>query len=81
MHVETVSGPNPWGSTRNVPGGHQCWFCKPDVYPPMPEWHTLCARCGDLIFVPGVDHLVDRMLVCAACDRLVELALEEGEAS
>ena len=69
--VETVSGPNPWAvKSEKLGGSHCCYFCQPESYPEMFERHTLCARCGQLIFTPDIpnDPMNEAMVVCEKCD-------------
>lgn len=70
--VETVSGHNPWRKPDLThPGVHGCYFCRPDNYLPMPEFHTLCCCCSQLIFTPEVadDPMNEAMLACERCEK------------
>lgn len=69
LRVETVSGPNLWKDFE-YKGRHRCYFCRPEAYPPMLKGHTLCARCGQLIYVPELDDpMNDAMVVCEKCEQ------------
>jgi hypothetical protein len=70
-----VKGDNPWGYDRNVGEKHNCFFCNPSLYPPMPDGDTLCSRCGQLIYKPGIDARNMGMVVCPKCDE--DLMLDE----
>lgn len=66
MRVETVSGPNPWRANGTP---HTCYFCAPERYPAMPELHTICARCGQLIYTPEHDDPMNLALtICEKCE-------------
>jgi hypothetical protein len=74
--IETVSGPNHWVARFTAQGKHLCYWCRPHFYPPMPEFHTLCARCGQFLFTPGYnDPRNMAMVVCEKCDH----EMSEGE--
>lgn len=61
--------PNVWREFTTEIGLHCCYFCRADLYPPMPEFHTLCARCAVPIITPGYDDPQNRaMYVCPSCD-------------
>lgn len=61
--------PHEWSYVGNNPSGlHTCYLCKPQEFPPMPDFHTLCARCGALIRVDELDPMNFAMAVCPPCD-------------
>jgi hypothetical protein len=76
--VELVEGPNPWAELKNAEfGRHTCYFCHPEAYPPMPEFHTLCSCCSQLIRTPGINNpFNDDMLLCPDCE--TELGAENS---
>jgi hypothetical protein len=47
---------------------HACYFCKPTHYPTMPAEHTLCARCGVLMWTGIGDQMNEQMVICSPCD-------------
>lgn len=47
---------------------HHCWSCCPSEFPPMPDFHTLCTRCGDLIKVSELDPFNMAMVACLRCE-------------
>ena len=75
-HVHSIPEITYW--SRDVPlndGGrrvHACYFCKPDLYDPMPRHCTICARCGVFIWT-GVDDPKNLALsVCPDCETAIE---------
>lgn len=61
-----------WNEPRSVVvGEHGCYFCAPELYPPMLRDHTLCACCGTLIQIPMRDPMNEGMHVCESCDVLL----------
>jgi hypothetical protein len=80
--IETVLGPNPWAvnhkNCQNCGREHCCYFCQHEgCYDPMPTNHTLCARCGQLIFGDVLPRN-EAMDVCERCE--AEIAHEIGAA-
>lgn len=58
-----------WNEDRSlVVGEHGCYFCTPELYPPMLREHTLCARCGRLIKISTRDPMNEGGRVCMFCD-------------
>lgn len=51
-------------------GRHKwCYFCHPEKYPTMPEFHTLCARCGVYMRTDVRDDPMNEyMQVCPQCE-------------
>jgi len=70
VKVDSIAGPNPWRATKDLNGEHACYFCHPELYPDMPDWHSLCARCGGLIRTAGLsgDPMNEAMIICEDCE-------------
>lgn len=68
-----------WNEDRSlVVGEHGCYFCGPELYPPMVPDHTLCARCAVLMYIPMRDPLNESMFVCGECEIDLRDDLEEA---
>ena len=66
--------PHDWSRVETRTVIHRCYLCSPKEYPPMPDFHTVCACCGDLIKVDALDPLNFRMAVCPECDSHIRSA-------
>ena len=58
-----------WTEWKSVGDVHRCYFCHPELYPPMPRGCTMCSCCGVLI-VTGVtdDPMNEAMELCPTCE-------------
>jgi hypothetical protein len=77
MTFDPVTTASIWHENRSLfVGMHGCYFCWPEIYPPMPEGQTLCVRCGSLIrtWRSEMDPMNENGEVCMAC--LEDMALE-----
>lgn len=58
-----------WEEDRSlIVGEHGCYFCNPELYPAMMRDHTLCARCGVLMYIPLRDPMNECLFVCGRCE-------------
>jgi uncharacterized paraquat-inducible protein A len=58
--------PNQWDTPKHQEDG--CYWCNPERFPAMPEDHSLCSRCGALIYLRGIDPFNEGMALCPQCN-------------
>lgn len=76
MVADSMSG-HVWNEPRSlIVGEHGCYFCTPELYPPMKPRTTLCACCGDLIDIDRFDPMNEWMSICDPCDKRFETSDE-----
>lgn len=69
--------PHEW--TALTHGIYGCYFCQPENFPDMPDFHTLCCRCGNLIKLDYMDPMNLGMEACSTCiDELNADSIEDN---
>lgn len=75
-HVHSIPEITYWSRDLPLNGGgrsvHACYFCKPDLYDPMPKGCTLCGRCGVFIWTGSDDAMNEACMVCETCETELE---------
>lgn len=61
-----------WDERRADDGTHQCRWCNPDLYPPLPAGCTTCDMCGTLLYDGRLHETdTDPGILCRRCTRLI----------